>query len=273
MWKGKAELGKNRPEKVVKTKRQGRKEKQVKRLRIYMGIVAVAACISVICALLLAYFQVFHQTSGQEESSALESTPQWEQNAQELPVYTDDFNLLLVNSYEKLPDDWESQIQSFQGIQLDQRILPALEALLEKAKEDGISLGVSGGYVEASQQEQLYNQYVQTLLEQGYSPVRAEDKAQTDLGKGGYSESQTGLSLDFTSSEENFLSSDAYQWLMEHAGEFGFVQRFPQGKEEATGRKASDSCFRYVGVKHAGNMRRLSMCLEEYVVYIQSQQN
>lgn len=261
-----------RPEKVVKTKRQGKKEKQVKRLRIYMAVVAIIVCISVAAAAVIACVQIF--LPSEDPSSNLSSVvSQEEEMSRELPEYEDSLNLLLVNSSQKIPEDWEVQLQKVEEIYVDQRILPALEALLKKAVEDGIVLQLSGGYVSSEEQDLLYEELVQQLLEEGYTQVRAEDKAQTSLGKGGFSENQTGLSVSFSvDGEESFRATDAYQWLMDHAANYGFTLRFPEGKEEETGRDASASCFRYVGTEHAKNMKRLSMCLEEYEEYIANQQ-
>lgn len=269
--KGLNTVGKNRPERVMKSKRHGKKEKQVKRLHIYMTVILVAVAISVAAAVVLACWQMFAPPETPESSNG-SSAVSSEEPEESLPVYEDDVNLLLVNSKNKMPDNWDYQLTEYEGVELDKRILPALQKMLEDAEKDGISLRLSSGYVSAEKQDKEYNALIEKYRKEGYTQVRAEDKAQNTLGKGGYSESQTGLSVVFSAEDgESLQKTDAYQWLLDHCVEYGFIQRFPENKTDETGRAFSPGCFRYVGQNHAVNMRRLSMCLEEYVSYLDSQ--
>ena len=60
----------------------------------------------------------------------------------------------------------------------------------------------------------------------------------------------------------------AYTWLQEHAAEYGFVERYPKGKESITGIDYEPWHYRYVGKEHAQRMNELNMCLEEYVAFL-----
>ncbi len=264
-------MGKNRKERVMKSKRHGRKEKQVKRLHIYMTIILVAVAISVAAAVALACWQMFAPPETPESSQGV-SVISADEPEESLPVYEDDVNLLLVNSKNKMPDDWKYQLTEYEGVELDERILPALQKMMDDAEKEGVSLHLSSGYVSAEKQDEEYTALIEKYRKEGYTQVRAEDKAQNTLGKGGYSESQTGLSVVFSAEDgESLQKTDAYQWLLDHCVEYGFIQRFPENKTDETGRAFSPGCFRYVGQNHAVNMRRLSMCLEEYVSYLDSQ--
>ena len=64
--------------------------------------------------------------------------------------------------------------------------------------------------------------------------------------------------------------ADGYEWLYEHAHEYGFVLRYPEGKEEITGEQYNDGIFRYVGVPHATAMHNLEMCYEEYLAALKT---
>ena len=140
---------------------------------------------------------------------------------------------------------------------------------MKDAQKAGISLQLVSGYVSPEEQNEEYEKRIEEYRKDGYTQVRAEDKAQNSLGMGGYSESQTGLSVVFASEEGKDLKDTlAYQWLLDHSVEYGFVQRFPENKTDETGRDFSPGCYRYVGQEHALNMRRLSMCLEEYLSLI-----
>ena len=67
---------------------------------------------------------------------------------------------------------------------------------------------------------------------------------------------------------EDFQHDEAYLWLQEHAEEYGFVLRYPEGKSDITKIIYEPWHFRYVGPEHAKEMNRLGMCLEEYVEYL-----
>ena len=88
--------------------------------------------------------------------------------------------------------------------------------------------------------------------------------------EGGTSDHQTGLAADLWGSggEKAFGSTEAYRWLRDNAYKFGFVERFPQGKEKITGRAAEPCHWRFVGQYHAAVMQEYGFCLEEYVAYI-----
>ena len=78
-----------------------------------------------------------------------------------LPVYDDSFNLVLVNKNRQLKSDFSAQLTEFKGVQIEERILPALEKMLEDAKRDGCHLNVTGGYVDKETQQTQYEQEVQ----------------------------------------------------------------------------------------------------------------
>ncbi|MBQ9774143.1 MAG: M15 family metallopeptidase [Clostridia bacterium] len=84
----------------------------------------------------------------------------------------------------------------------------------------------------------------------------------------GYSDHHTGYCVALTirtATTTGISPSNAnYRWLFEHAHEYGFVQRYPEGKSDETGVSAYEHCFRYVGVAHATYMYSEGLCLEEY---------
>ena len=84
----------------------------------------------------------------------------------------------------------------------------------------------------------------------------------------GTSDHQTGLGVDIhdmkTTSKE-FATHDAYTWLKENAYKFGFVERFPEGKEKITGFAWEPYHWRFVGQYHAAKMHAEGVCLEEYI--------
>ncbi len=92
---------------------------------------------------------------------------------------------------------------------------------------------------------------------------------------GGYSEFHTGLSFDmgvFPEDESSYyyLPEGEHAWISENCGNYGYILRYPEGKEDLTGMDSKSYQFRYVGIPHAIYMNENNMCLEEYIEFIKS---
>lgn len=138
-----------------------------------------------------------------------------------------------------------------------------LEAMVKAASDVDITLYVSSGYRSYDDQDKLYSSQVQLLT---------EAKAITACEKAGYSEHQLGLAVDLTddvnttSQTEAFADTDAGKWLYEHAHEYGFILRYPKGKESITKYNFMPWHYRYVGTDTANAMYAISPdeTMEEY---------
>ncbi|MCQ2428538.1 MAG: D-alanyl-D-alanine carboxypeptidase family protein [Clostridia bacterium] len=102
------------------------------------------------------------------------------------------------------------------------------------------------------------------------SDADARRVASTYCAEPGTSDHQSGLSADIwgTDGSAGFAKTEAYQWLKENAYKFGFIERYPAGKEKVTGFSAEPYHWRFVGQYHAAVMHDYGFCLEEYVAYI-----
>ena len=176
-----------------------------------------------------------------------------------------DWNLLLVNAKTKLPDNFAPQISNYGNVQMDKRIMPYFVQMKAAAAKDRITLWLSGGYRSIEDQQQLFQQTVQSNIGKGLSQNDAEQEAQKAVAEPGYSEHNTGLALDFNGSQSNFVSTNTYKWLQKHAAEYGFILRYPQGKESITGIAFQPWCYRYVGVDNAKKMDMAKECMEEFL--------
>ncbi len=92
---------------------------------------------------------------------------------------------------------------------------------------------------------------------------------------GGYSDYHTARSFDLViypdgTSSNYYAATGDYAWIAEHAAEYGFVLRYPDGKADQTGISPRAYTFRYVGVPHAAYIYDNGLCLEEYLDNIQS---
>lgn len=91
----------------------------------------------------------------------------------------------------------------------------------------------------------------------------------------GHSEHQTGLAIDLGLIKPyidfirpDFPYSGICQQFRERASEYGFIERYPKGKESVTGIGHEPWHFRYVGVPHAAIMKEQGMVLEEYMEFL-----
>ena len=183
----------------------------------------------------------------------------------------DDWNLILVNKQHPVPENHTFELGTIAGaMKCDARILPELFAMLQAAKEDGVYLVVCSPYRDISRQEMLFNRKIKMHMGNGYSYLEAYKKASQIVTVPGASEHQIGLALDiisndYTSLDEGFENTSAGKWLKEHSKEYGFILRYPKGKEFITGIDYEPWHFRYVGKEAATIIMDEGITLEEFV--------
>jgi hypothetical protein len=132
----------------------------------------------------------------------------------------------------------------------------ALDNLKDAARDAGISMPVASAYRSYALQETLYNDYVKK---------DGKAKADTYSARPGYSEHQTGLAVDFSPIDDAFKDSSQYEWLVKNAHRFGFVLRYPEGKDSVTGYTFEPWHWRYIGVEAATDMyTKGESTLEQY---------
>ncbi|XRG80446.1 M15 family metallopeptidase [Rossellomorea sp. GAMAL-10_SWC] len=138
----------------------------------------------------------------------------------------------------------------------------ALKKLFEGAKRDHIHLSGVSGYRSYATQKVIFNRYVKV---DGYANARKYSALP------GSSEHQTGLSIDVSSSTGKCAASSCFantkeaKWLEKNSSNYGFIIRYPKGKEQITGYKYEPWHIRYVGVAPAKQMKKRNITLEEYL--------
>ena len=183
----------------------------------------------------------------------------------------DDWNLLLVNKQHPVPENHTFELGTIAGaMECDARILPELFAMLKDAKAEGISLSVCSPYRDISRQKILFDRKIKLHMGNGYSYMEAYKKASQIVTVPGASEHQIGLALDiissdYTSLDEGFGKTAAGKWLQKHSKEYGFILRYPKGKEYITGIDFEPWHFRYVGREAATIIMNEEITLEEFV--------
>ena len=156
--------------------------------------------------------------------------------------------VLIVNKTYELPQDY--------GNGLDPTAQQAFYEMQSAAANDGIWLTIVSGYRSYWYQDQLYWNYVYTRGGQ----------AEVDRfsARAGHSEHQTGLSMDLNNASRYFAGTPEAQWIEQHCADYGFIVRYPDGKEDVTGFMYEPWHVRYVGKELAGTLTDQGMTLEEY---------
>ncbi len=150
----------------------------------------------------------------------------------------------------------------------DERAFDDAMNMILAAKADGVDLVILSTYRTYQRQTELYNNKIQYYLNRGYSKANAEKHASTVVAIPGTSDHNLGLAIDFNYLDEKYENKPSLKWLRENGEDYGFVMRYPKGKENVTGVIYEPWHFRYVGAEHAEKMNELGMCLEEYVEYL-----
>ena len=132
----------------------------------------------------------------------------------------------------------------------------AVKAMQGAAWAEGISLWVQSGFRSYETQQTLYNNYVKR------DGVTAAD---TYSARPGHSEHQSGFAFDVNIASSKFIGTPAQIWIDAHCTEYGFIIRYPKGKESITGYAYEPWHLRYVGVDLAKDIAASGKCLEEYL--------
>lgn len=183
----------------------------------------------------------------------------------------DDWQLVLVNKQHPVPEDYSFTLGTITGsMKCDVRIIDELMAMLEAAKADGIDLVICSPYRDYNRQTVLFERKIDYYMERGYSYLEAYKIASITVTVPGASEHQIGLALDivsdtYTSLDTGFGKTDAGIWLKEHGYEYGFILRYPLGKEYITGIQYEPWHYRYVGKKSATAIMKQGITLEEFL--------
>ncbi len=183
----------------------------------------------------------------------------------------DDWQLVLVNKQHPVPDDYTFTLGTIKGsMKCDVRIIDDLMDMMQAAKADGVNLVICSPYRDYNRQTVLFNRKIDYYMEMGYSYLEAYKISSMTVTVPGASEHQIGLALDIVSTTYSSLDTDfgetkAGIWLKEHCDEYGFILRYPLGKEYITGIQYEPWHFRYVGKQAAEIIMENDLTLEEFI--------
>ena len=156
--------------------------------------------------------------------------------------------ILIVNKTYGLPEDYNPG--------LDSEAESAFNTLSEAAANQGLDIYLSSGFRSYETQVRIYESYVDSY---------GKESADTFSARPGYSEHQTGLVIDVNTIDDSFAGTPEAEWLAKHAHEYGFIIRYPKGKESITGYKYEPWHIRYLGVEKATEVYNSGLTLEEFL--------
>ena len=190
-----------------------------------------------------------------------------------------DWKLILVNKENYLPDNYEVNLKTINGnMKVDERIYNDLKNMLNDAKKENLDLLICSSYRSTSKQKKLFNDKIKEYKNKGYSDEEAYKEASYWVLIPGTSEHETGLSVDIVSIDnqvldENQENTKEQKWLMENSYKYGFILRYPTNKKDITGVNYEPWHYRYVGKENALQIKKLNVCLEEYIEILKESLN
>lgn len=167
----------------------------------------------------------------------------------------------IVNKYHRLSSSYSPndlvQVKYGSGT-LRKEAAEHFNKMCDDALKNGILIYGGSGYRSYSHQTSLYNNYV---AEDGF------DNAERYSARPGYSEHQLGLAMDILNKNWQFISKndEEYTWLVNNSYKYGFILRYPEGKENITGYMYEEWHFRYFGLELAKELYDKKLIYEEYL--------
>lgn len=177
-------------------------------------------------------------------------------------------DMVLLNKHFYLPADFvpdglrEVNVDKNKYMELPEHVALKVEEMFKDAKEDGIQIVLASAYRSYDYQEGIFSRRV---ARNGF------EEAETVVAIPGESEHQTGLAIDITTAEMNyglsqtFENEPAFEWMMDHCHEYGFILRYLRDREDETGYVYEPWHYRYIGdVEAAKHIMDNGLIFEEY---------
>lgn len=176
--------------------------------------------------------------------------------------------LMLVNKFNYLdenyaPDDIVKISMQFAygDNEIKKEVYEKFRSMYNDAKKEGLYLIITSSYRDYNFQKELWD---------SYANQKGDEWADSVSARAGYSEHQTGYTLDIVTYNANmssFEKTDEFKWLQDNAYKYGFILRYPKDKEDITGYSYESWHYRYVGKDVATKIKKLGITFDEYYAY------
>ncbi|MEG1049167.1 MAG: M15 family metallopeptidase, partial [Oscillospiraceae bacterium] len=186
-----------------------------------------------------------------------------------------DWATTLVNQTNPLPEGYTIETRRIKGTEKDYdvRAADSLEAMLLDAEKAGFKMYLVSTYRTVAYQQGLFDRKINEYKNAGYDDATAREEAAKWVAVPGYSEHNLGLAADIVSSTwynnnsdltAEFENTKHFEWLVNNCTKYGFILRYPKGKESITGITYEPWHYRYVGVEAAKYITENNITLEEF---------
>ena len=175
---------------------------------------------------------------------------------------------MLVNKFNFLPEDYKPNdivgipLQyAYQGHSIRQQVLDAFIKMWRVTNDLDLRMVIDFSFRSFEDQERRF----ETLVS-NHGRSRADE-----LGvRPGFSEQQSGLAIGIVrlnTPTAEFEQTEEFAWLQKNAYRYGFILRYPKGKEHITGFRYESSHFRYVGRDLAKRIHEAGITFDEYYAF------
>ena len=180
--------------------------------------------------------------------------------------------LVFVNKTHKLPDDYEAKLPLItvknafgKEFQIEPETYQHFEQLRTALKQKGIQIELDSVYRSVARQKEIVAEFTQKY---------GADYVKKYVAVPGYSEHHTGLAVDIClvvdgkiidDNDEMIAQKEIFAQIHPLLAEYGFILRYPQGKENLTGYSYEPWHFRYVGQETAKKISAAGLVMEEYM--------
>ena len=178
------------------------------------------------------------------------------------------WELTLVNKTHPLPADWKVELAEVADSKyVDARIADQFNQMIEDCRAAGFDdVFVNQAYRSHEEQQAIWDEFYNGFIAEGYSEEEATKLTGESVAVPGTSEHELGLAADICSINfDETYNAPIQTWLQENGHKYGFIQRYPKGKESITGTKNENWHFRYVGMEAATKIHESGQVLEEYL--------
>lgn len=255
-----------------------RKQKRLKKYRQRVNMFFYMMVLIILCGV----FWMLGKNAGKKETinnlilsireDELILSEDFEDLVTEQIVIKENVKPLLVNKENPLPEDYQVELLTLpDGV--NRAAVEAYEPLcdmLKAGRQEGLNFEICSSYRDAARQRELFEEDVAALMGRGYSYTEAYEEVAKETMPPGCSEHSTGLAFDIVALNYQMLDEGQEKtaenkWLREHCAEYGFILRYPKGKEDITLINYESWHFRYVGKEIAEYIMKNGITLEEYL--------
>lgn len=260
----------------TKEKRRRRRKRAIRRM-FWRGAIALSGVLILLltwnltsCALRYLSPSDDRQQEDMEEEG--EDRERKEEKEEAVRTTADAADLLLVNKTHPLDSAWKPNLIRIReyGVEVDSSIADHLREMLAAGEKKGLSFWIASAYRSTQRQRELLDEDIEALIHKGYSYSEAYEEVVRETTPVGCSEHATGLAVDIVAKDYQILDekqgrTDEILWLQQNCSRYGFILRYPEGKEDITKVSYESWHFRYVGVEAAEEIMSQGLTLEEYM--------